>query len=84
MRKVALHQSGSKKPLPGSKFKKDLKKNYELYIMFLPVLLFYVIFCYKPMYGLLMAFQNYKPARGIMGSQWVGLKHFSAAHDRTF
>ena len=77
MRKVLLNQSrGSSLPL-GGRVKRELKKNYELYIMFIPVLLFYVLFCYKPMYGLLMAFQNYKPSLGIMGSEWVGFRHFT-------
>ncbi|MBP3361588.1 MAG: sugar ABC transporter permease [Clostridia bacterium] len=44
--------------------------------MVIPVILFYVLFCYKPMYGLLMAFQNYSPSEGISGSEWVGMTHF--------
>ena len=44
--------------------------------MVIPVIVFYVLFCYKPMYGLLMAFQHYSPSEGILGSEWVGLKHF--------
>lgn len=76
MRKVFSNKPGSERLLPGSRVKRDIKKNYELYIMFIPVLIFYLLFCYKPMYGLLMAFQNYKPSLGIMGSEWVGFKHF--------
>ena len=56
--------------------KRDLKKNYSLYLLILPVLLFYFAFCYKPMYGVVIAFQNYNPAFGIMESNWVGFKHF--------
>ncbi len=49
MRKVLLNQSrGSSLPL-GGRVKREHKKNYEFYIMFIPVLLFYVLFCYKPM-----------------------------------
>lgn len=47
-----------------------------LYLMFLPVVAYYVIFHYAPMYGVVIAFQDYKPMRGIAGSQFVGLKHF--------
>lgn len=60
-----------------TRVKSDLKKHRSVYIMVIPVLLFYALFCYKPMYGLLMAFQNYTPAEGIWGSDWVGFKHFS-------
>lgn len=56
--------------------KKDWKHNYSLYIMILPVLAFYFLFAYKPMYGLLMAFQKYDVTKGILGSDWVGLKNF--------
>lgn len=44
--------------------------------MALPILLYYVVFCYIPMGGLLMGFQNYQPRAGILGSDFVGLKHF--------
>lgn len=57
-------------------FVKDIKKNYVLYLFLLPALLYYVIFSYIPMIGSLMAFQNYHPADGILGSEWVGFKHF--------
>ena len=55
---------------------RDWKRNKTLYLLFLPVLLYYVIFQYGPMFGLLISFQNYKPATGILKSPWVGLKHF--------
>ena len=57
-------------------FKKDYKVNKSLYIMFLPVLLYYIIFAYFPMYGVIIAFQDYNPASGILGSDWVGIEHF--------
>ncbi len=59
-----------------SAVRKELSKNYELYLMFLPVFVFFLIFAYKPMYGILMAFQNYSPSKGVMGSPWVGFLHF--------
>lgn len=55
---------------------RDFKVNKALYLMFLPILAYYVLFCYKPMYGVLMAFLDYRPAKGYTGSDWVGLKHF--------
>lgn len=57
--------------------KKDLSRHRYMYIMAIPVLAFFILFCYVPMYGVLMAFQNYKPQYGIWGSQWIGLKNFS-------
>ena len=58
--------------------KTDMRRNYPLYLMIIPVVLFYAIFCYKPMYGALIAFKDYEPAAGVLGSSWVGLKHFKA------
>lgn len=54
----------------------DWRKYKGLYFLFIPVLVYYIIFQYGPMAGLLIAFQNYKPIRGIWGSKWVGLKNF--------
>lgn len=53
-----------------------LKANWQLYIMFFVPLLFVVVFCYIPMYGVVIAFKNFVPTKGIMGSDWVGLKYF--------
>ena len=53
-----------------------VKKHYELYLFLLPSIAYIFIFCYIPMYGVLMAFQDYKPSLGIAGSTWVGLEHF--------
>ena len=57
-------------------FLTDVKKNKGLYIILIPVLLWFVIFAYLPMFGLVMAFENYTPKGGFLGSQFVGLKHF--------
>jgi len=56
---------------------KQMRKDSWLYLMILPGLLYFIIFKYGPMWGLLMAFQNYQPTRGIWGSDWVGLQHFA-------
>lgn len=58
------------------RLRQDFRVNYSLYLMALPVVLFYLIFCYKPMYGILMAFQDFNFRAGISGSPWVGWKHF--------
>ena len=59
-----------------SKKLRKIKKYTPVYIMFLPVLIYYILFCYKPMYGLLMVFKDFDIAQGIFGSRWVGLLHF--------
>ncbi|MBE1442963.1 ABC transporter permease [Paenibacillus sp. OAS669] len=55
---------------------RDLKRNKLLYLMVLPVIAYYVIFDYGPMYGLQIAFKDYSPGDGIWGSSWVGFQHF--------
>ncbi|MBO2944432.1 sugar ABC transporter permease [Paenibacillus sp. F411] len=52
------------------------RKNIVLDMMLLPALILTFIFSYIPMAGLVMAFQNFKPALGMTGSEWVGLEHF--------
>lgn len=60
----------------GSRLAKDLHRNKYLYMMAIPVIAYYIIFHYKPMYGALIAFKDFSPIKGIMGSPWVGFKHF--------
>ncbi|MFV0466650.1 MAG: ABC transporter permease [Lachnospiraceae bacterium] len=54
----------------------DLKMNKWLYILSIPIIVYFFVFNYVPMGGLVMAFQNFKPAKGLFGSTWVGLKNF--------
>ena len=56
--------------------KKDLKKHKWLYVMLIIPVIFVVIWNYWTMYGVIIAFKDYSPAFGILGSPWVGLKHF--------
>ena len=56
----------------------DIKRNKMVYLLLIPILAWFIIFCYIPMGGLLMAFQRYSPIKGIMGSEWVGLKNFAS------
>lgn len=53
-----------------------LKKHLWLYVFLLPALIYFAIFHYGPMYGIIMAFQNFNPIAGIKGSEFVGLKNF--------
>ena len=54
----------------------DMKKNYAVYFMVLPLVLYYIVFSYLPMYGILIAFKDYSPFTGVWESEWVGLKYF--------
>ncbi|GIP32093.1 sugar ABC transporter permease [Paenibacillus sp. J2TS4] len=51
-------------------------QQWDLQIMVIPAIILIIIFSYIPMWGLLTSFQDYNPAKGFLGSQWVGLKHF--------
>lgn len=59
----------------GSLGKRILRYKY-LYLMLLPVVAYYIIFHYASIYYAVIAFQNYKPMKGISGSSWVGMKNF--------
>lgn len=74
--KTALINQNKMKSSLFETIKRDAKKNYIIYIMMIPVLAYYILFCYKPMYGLIIAFKEYRPELGIWGSPWVGLEHF--------
>lgn len=61
----------------GYRIKKDFQRNWSLYLLVLPVIIFYAIFMYKPMYGAIIAFKDYTPAKGVFGSEWVGMENFT-------
>ena len=58
------------------KLRADWVRNRSLYVLVLPVVIFYFLFNYKPIYGAIIAFQDYVPRLGISGSEWVGLANF--------
>ena len=55
---------------------KEMLRSWQLYVLVLPTLLFILIFQYIPMYGVVIAFKNFKPSLGILGSPWTGFRHF--------
>ena len=55
---------------------KDWRQNRTLYWIILPVVLYFFVFCYLPMFGMVIAFQNYSPSLGVLNSEWVGLQNF--------
>ncbi|MCD7813540.1 MAG: sugar ABC transporter permease [Lachnospiraceae bacterium] len=57
-------------------FRIGVRRSMPLYLLMLPSIIIFLLFTYYPMYGVVIAFKDYSPALGIIGSPWVGLKHF--------
>lgn len=55
---------------------RDVRKNYPLYLLALPAVVVIFLLNYMPMYGIVMAFQDFRPVRGFFGSRWVGFANF--------
>lgn len=66
--------SGSKRKKRG--FLNSVRRNWQLWLLLMPALVYILIFSYQPMYGALIAFKDFNPRLGIMGSPWAGLKYF--------
>jgi putative aldouronate transport system permease protein len=56
--------------------RRDFKINKYVYLMAIPMIVFFILFSYIPMYGIIIAFKNFSPRLGIMDSPWVGFKYF--------
>src|SRR5258708_26971706 len=54
----------------------DFRRNRYVYLMLSPVVAYYLIFHYGPMYGAMIACKNFSPAKGLLGSPWIGLQNF--------
>ena len=74
VKKVMETNTGSGRRTSG--FLRYMRDYGELYLLVIPAVVFTLIFCYWPMYGVQIAFKNYSFAAGMFGSEWVGLKHF--------
>ncbi|MDR1399782.1 MAG: ABC transporter permease subunit [Treponema sp.] len=57
--------------------KRVQRNDWQLWVLLLPALVYFFVFCYLPMYGIQIAFRDYKAVFGITGSKWVGLKNFT-------
>ena len=66
----------SKRKTYDTSLRHDMAMNKGLYLLAIPIIAFFLIFNYAPMAGLVIAFQDFKPQRGILGSNWVGMKNF--------
>lgn len=58
-----------------------IRNNWQLYVLVLPALIYFIVFNYFPLYGIQIAFKDYKAVNGIAGSAWVGFKHFQTFFD---
>lgn len=58
------------------RFKVYMARNWQYYLFILPAVIWYIVFCYIPLYGIQIAFRDFKPARGIWGSEFVGGYYF--------
>ncbi|ACS99856.1 ABC transporter permease [Paenibacillus sp. JDR-2] len=65
----------------GSRLFKKIARRYDLYLMLLLPIAWYLLFQYGPLYGLQIAFKDFNPAKGIVGSKWVGFEHFTRFFD---
>lgn len=68
---------GTNRKVKVSRKLRYIKENYQLYLFILPALILTIIFKYVPMYGTIIAFKDFNALKGILGSPWVGLKHFT-------
>ncbi|WP_420830670.1 MULTISPECIES: ABC transporter permease [Cohnella] len=73
---MAVRSQAALRERTKSERKKRMWRNRWIYVMILPGLLYFLIFKYVPMFGLVISFQDYKPFKGILGSEWVGFEHF--------
>lgn len=62
-------------------WKKSFKQNWELYALISPVIIYFLVFHYFPLYGLQIAFKDFVASKGITGSPWAGFKHFERFFD---
>ena len=74
MKKRKSSISGGKYEL--KKLQIHLRKYWQLYLLLLPAFVYVLIFSYGPMYGIIIAFKDFKPKLGYWGSDWAGLKYF--------
>ena len=74
--KLSAEAAAERRTAHRRKILQTLRDNAELSLMVLPGVVGLILFNYLPMYGIVIAFKNYNPVKGIFGSPWVGLKNF--------
>src|SRR5690625_2105930 len=73
---VKLLEQTSKVHKKSNKAIKSIRKNWDLYLLISPVIIYFIVFKYIPMYGVQIAFKDFIAADGILGSPWIGLENF--------
>ena len=78
MQSMTNHTPQQRSPRQMTKIRnqKDWKQNWSVYLLFLPAVVLFGTFNYAPMFGIIMAFENFKPTKGFFGSKWVGFENF--------
>ena len=78
MQSMTNHSPQQRSPRQMAKIRnqKDWKQNWSVYLLFLPAVVLFGTFNYAPMFGIIMAFENFKPTKGFFGSKWVGFENF--------
>jgi len=77
-------QSGHCKKNFWRRLKRNFLRHKGLYLLLLPIIAYFLIFKYYPMYGAQIAFRDFSPKKGIWGSNWVGIKHFKRFFDSIY
>lgn len=80
---TSTHPEGSLQTGTQTSPLRRFRKTWPFHLMLLPAVILALLFHYLPMFGVVIAFQEYKPYLGITGSEWVGFKHFKAIFERT-
>ena len=79
MKNTEIHETAAVpqfRPERGNRLIRQIVRRYDLYLMLLLPIAWYLLFHYGPLYGLQIAFKNFNPGKGILGSSWVGFEHF--------
>ncbi len=71
-----MEEKLERKRLNGTSLRRELWNNRYLYLFVVPGVIWFLIFCYQPMYGVLIAFKDYDILEGVFASEWVGLANF--------
>jgi putative aldouronate transport system permease protein len=64
------------RPSRAKKIMRGVLRDWRLYVLLAPAVIYILLFSYQPMYGVQIAFRKFRPSKGIWGSQWVGMKYF--------
>ena len=74
----------ARRPSLTARLLRAVRRHWKIYLMFSPVLIYYLLFHYAPMFGIVIAFQDFKITRGFFGSDWVGLANFRGFFDSMY